>query len=104
MGHSTKFPALAALGLQVLPEYVLLHNGYDHMGILVDLYGAKDEDGVEVCDIALVGDKRSLGQLISAEALKNMTHFVERRREAKSNYAAQRDFVRRQTLGEMAVL
>ncbi len=108
MGHvDTEFRISAAPAMQgtlVLPQYQLLHSGYDHMGILVDLYGAKDDDGVEVCDIALVGDKRSLGELISAKTLKNMTHFVERRLDAKTNYAAQRQFARQQAIREMAVL
>lgn len=60
------------------PYYQLLHSGYDYLDILLDLYGERDEDGVEVCDVALVGDKRSLVELIPRAALQEMTEFVER--------------------------
>lgn len=64
--------------MPIQPYYQLLHSGYDYLDILLDLYGERDEDGVEVCDVALVGDKRSLVELIPRAALMEMTEFVER--------------------------
>lgn len=63
----------------ITAEYKLLHSGYDHLGVLLDLYGDVDSDGPEVHDVSLVGDKRSLVELIPAAALESMTWFVERR-------------------------
>lgn len=64
--------------MPIHPSYQLLHSGYTFLEVTFDLYGARDEDGVEVCDVALVGDKRSLIELIPPAALDEMTRFVER--------------------------
>lgn len=49
------------------PDYKLLLTGYDYMGVMLDLYGDRDEDGfAEVCDVCLTGDKRSLGVIFSS--------------------------------------
>lgn len=60
------------------PTYRLLHSGYTFLDVAFDLYGTRDEAGVEVCDVALVGDKRSLIELIPRTALTEMTEFMER--------------------------
>lgn len=76
------------------PSHQLLYSGYTYREIELDLYGWRDSDGVEVCDVALVGDKRSLVELVPREALMAMTEFVERqdaaaRREAKNEGRAE---------------
>lgn len=68
---------------QVLPCYTLLYSGYDQNDLMLDLFGVRDEDGVEVCDVALVGSRDSLGELVTRTQLMDMTHFVERRDEAQ---------------------
>jgi hypothetical protein len=72
------------------PTYRLLHSGYEYRDILLDLYGECDEDGPDVRDVALVGDKRSLVELFPASVLEDMGHFVERRMSA----------ARRESVGE----
>lgn len=58
---------------QVLPQYTLLASGYLHAALdadgtdayVLDLYGVRDEDGVEVSDVTLAGSPVSLGNLIN---------------------------------------
>lgn len=58
------------------PTYRLLHSGYTYRDIPLDLYGECDSDGPEVCDVALVGDKRSLAEFLSRAELAAMSDFV----------------------------
>lgn len=84
-------PHLLAPVATVNEDYVLLLSAYDYLGLLLDLYGYRSKDGeVEVRDVALTGDKRSLGVLISADAMESMDYAVERADEAsRADSAAQ---------------
>jgi hypothetical protein len=56
----------------------LLVRGYEHDGILVDLYGFFDEDGVEVTDVTLTGSEVSLGQWFGRDKFAALSSWVER--------------------------
>lgn len=62
------------------PDYKLLLTGYEYMGVVLDLYGDRDEEfDVEVCDVTLTGDKRSLCGLIPLRVVVfQMSAAVER--------------------------
>lgn len=77
-------PVIIHLNMTALipPAYRLLHSGYEYRDILLDLYGECDSYGPEVHDVALVGDKRSLAELIPGTARNEMDEFVERQMSA----------------------
>jgi hypothetical protein len=52
----------------------LLVSGAPWKGVLLDLYGtANDEDGYDVCDVALKGSRVSLAQWFSAADMDHLT-------------------------------
>lgn len=76
--------------MQINPNYKLLATGYNYMDIAVDLYG--DFEGeADVQDVALTGDKRSIGALVPGRDYDAMNEFADRaiataRREVQINY------------------
>ena len=57
---------------QITQDLQLLHVGYDHMDLLLDLYGTRDEDGYCVETVALTGQKIDLCELFSGCQLEQM--------------------------------
>lgn len=57
---------------EIWPTWRLLAS-YIHEGIKLDLYGALDEDGYEVMDIALAGSNVSLFELVPVAFLERLT-------------------------------
>ena len=61
-----------------------LEEGYDHFGVLVDLYGEETKQwGVEVQDVALAGTTVSLAEWFSASTMRTMECRVEFQRMAE---------------------
>lgn len=60
------------------PEHSLLMAGYDTDELVLDLYGTHDENGIEVCDITLAGEKTSIVCRYTAAELRSMERAVER--------------------------
>lgn len=55
----------------------LLATGYSHLGVLVDLYGISDSDGIEVEDVRHCGS--SVIEWFSNEQLRRMEDALERK-------------------------
>lgn len=66
---------------QVDPALQLLAEGYEHDGMYFDLYGENTKFCIEVLDVTLFGDNRSLGALFSAKAMEDMGYALERQAE-----------------------
>lgn len=75
-------------------EYVLVGTGYEHMYGHFDLWGYRsDEYGIEVQDVTLHGDKRSIGNLFSAKQLDDMSRWCERQDEKAAQQVRRDDFI-----------
>lgn len=79
------------MSTQIDKRLRLIATAYDHLGVLVDLYGEMDElGGVEVCDLAVTGTKASLGEWFSRKQFELMECALERNVELQGLTAVQR--------------
>jgi len=70
----------------------LLHAGYQYDdGLVLDLYGYKDEDGHQVESIAVAGTTVEIVQLFRPRQMTNMGHWLD----LKDGSAAQRVWAER---------
>lgn len=74
--------AHAIIQPQVDPTLFKLATGYEHMEMYFDLYGeTHPEFGVDVQDVTLHGDKRSLIVLFTSTHIETMCNWCEREAE-----------------------
>ncbi len=76
LSHMNKM--LAEARQPQIGDLELLATAYEHDGVLIDLYGNRDDGQIEVEDVALTGDQRSLGQWLTAVQLEQMSDWCER--------------------------
>jgi len=64
------------MSTQIASDLLLLATAYDHKGVLVDLYGTSDDDGIEVEDVRVSGI--SVIEWLSNADLRRMEDALER--------------------------
>lgn len=57
---------------QIDAAHQLLHTGYDHLGLLLDLYGERDADGYDIQAVTLTGVRGPAGEIV------DLSEFVSR--------------------------
>lgn len=62
----------------------LLASKFDQGGLMLDLYGESNEFGIEVCDVALHGQKISLSEMVTPKQLEDMSYWCERQQEREA--------------------
>jgi len=69
--------AAPAFAQPLVVDGELLHVGYQHGDLFLDLYGVRDADGYEVLTATLTGSPVSLDQFLSGRALAEMSAWCD---------------------------
>lgn len=77
--HIRDMATLAALGCQpqVPAEFHLLHAGYQHGDLLLDLYGERDGSEYNVLAVTLAGTTANIEELVSKDQIIQMNYWLE---------------------------